>query len=127
MATLTQRQSEIFEFLKQRIGSGLPPTVREIGDRFGIRSPNGVMCHLRALEKKRLIERNEMTSRGIRLVGGNDHVPQWRDRPVVEGWYLNSDLVARHYSGEEIQQMPEIDYFKGRCFGPVPADTAGQN
>jgi len=65
---LTKRQEEIFEFVKKRIVGGLPPTVREIGTEFGIRSPNGVMCHLKALEKKGLITRDPRTSRSIYLV-----------------------------------------------------------
>lgn len=31
---------------------GVPATIRGIGERFDIKSPNGVMCHLKALEKK---------------------------------------------------------------------------
>ena len=48
---LTARQQEIYDFVKSKItGRGYGPTVREIGTEFGIKSPNGVMCHLRALE-----------------------------------------------------------------------------
>ena len=65
---LTRRQSEIYEFLVERIGTGVPPTVREIGKRFEIGSPNGVMCHLKALEKKGYITREAVLSRSIRLV-----------------------------------------------------------
>jgi repressor LexA len=43
--------------------------VREIGSAHGITSPNGVICHLRALAKKGLIEHDRLKSRGIRLVG----------------------------------------------------------
>lgn len=66
--TLTSRQSEIFDFLKEKIlGRGYGPTVREIGNEFGIRSPNGVMCHLKALEKKGLIIREPNMARAIQL------------------------------------------------------------
>ncbi|HID24605.1 MAG TPA: repressor LexA [Planctomycetaceae bacterium] len=66
---LTPRQREIYEFLKDKIlNRGYGPTVREIGARFGIRSPNGVMCHLKALEKKGLIIRESHMSRAIQLV-----------------------------------------------------------
>jgi repressor LexA len=41
--------------------------VREIGDHFAISSPNGVMCHLKALEKKGLIHRSPNKSRAIEL------------------------------------------------------------
>lgn len=65
---LTSRQREIYEFLKDKIvNRGYGPTVREIGAKFGIRSPNGVMCHLKALEKKGLISREQHMSRAIQL------------------------------------------------------------
>ncbi len=51
--SLTSRQQAIYDFLKDKIRTrGYGPTVREIGSQFGIKSPNGVMCHLKALEKK---------------------------------------------------------------------------
>lgn len=66
--TLTKRQREIYDFLKDRIQNrGYGPTVREIGDHFGIKSPNGVMCHLKALERKGLITRESNMSRAICL------------------------------------------------------------
>lgn len=66
--SLTKRQQEVFEFLKDKIvNRGYGPTVREIGEHFRIRSPNGVMCHLKALEKKGLIHRESNMSRAICL------------------------------------------------------------
>lgn len=68
-AILTPRQREIYEFVKENImNRGYGPTVREIGNEFGIKSPNGVMCHLKALEKKGLIAREANLSRAIQLV-----------------------------------------------------------
>lgn len=65
---LTQRQRSIFDFIREKIsGRGYGPTVREIGEEFGISSPNGVMCHLKALEKKGLITREPNMSRAIQL------------------------------------------------------------
>ncbi len=65
---LTPRQREIYEFLKDKIlNRGYGPTVREIGAHFDIKSPNGVMCHLKALEKKGLITRESHMSRAIQL------------------------------------------------------------
>ena len=66
--SLTRRQTEIYEYLKDCIvNRGFGPTVREIGDHFQIKSPNGVMCHLKALEKKGLISRQSNMSRAIGL------------------------------------------------------------
>src|SRR6202453_1494377 len=65
---LTSRQKQIYDFLKDKIlNRGYGPTVREIGTHFGIRSPNGVMCHLNALERKELITRESHMSRAIPL------------------------------------------------------------
>jgi repressor LexA len=67
-SNLTPTQREIYDFIKENIlNRGYGPTVREIGDEFGIRSPNGVMCHLKALEKKGLISRKPNLSRAIQL------------------------------------------------------------
>ena len=50
---LTARQREIYEFIREEIlRRGCPPTYREIGHRFGIRSTNGVKRSLDALFKK---------------------------------------------------------------------------
>jgi repressor LexA len=45
---------------------GYPPTLREIGNFMGIRSTNGVNDHLRALERKGYLTREDMKSRALR-------------------------------------------------------------
>jgi repressor LexA len=66
---LTPRQREIYSFIRSKIqGRGYGPTVREIGLQFEIKSPNGVMCHLKALQKKGLIHREPNMSRAIQLL-----------------------------------------------------------
>lgn len=78
---LTQRQREIFDFIREKMsGRGYGPTVREIGEAFGISSPNGVMCHLKALEKKGLITREPNMSRAIQLT---DAAMEDRGMPLV--------------------------------------------
>lgn len=70
---LTDRQREIYEFIREKIDvRGFGPTVREIGEGFDIKSPNGVMCHLKALEKKGIIKRTGFRARAIQIV---DHRP----------------------------------------------------
>ena len=67
---LTKRQRAVYDFIYDKIHNrGYGPTVREIGTKFGINSPNGVMCHLKALEKKGLIRRTPKESRAIELIG----------------------------------------------------------
>jgi repressor LexA len=66
---LTDRQREILDFITQSIDErGYPPTLREIGVHFGIRSTNGVNDHLRALEKKGHLQREDLKSRALRPV-----------------------------------------------------------
>src|SRR5437868_52180 len=81
LSQLTDRQREIHEFIRDKIETrGYGPTVREIGDEFGIRSPNGVMCHLKALEKKGIITRKGRSARAIQIV---DHRPLAGGLPLL--------------------------------------------
>jgi repressor LexA len=68
---ITDRQQEIYTFIRSVIDKrGIPPTMREIGEKFGIRSTNGVEGHLAALERGGLIRRERGKSRGILLRSG---------------------------------------------------------
>ena len=65
---LTKRQQTIFDFIRTCIEErGYGPTIRDIADEMGFRSPNGVICHLTALQKKGLINRTNNQSRSIVL------------------------------------------------------------
>jgi repressor LexA len=69
-------------FIQDRLASGdTAPTVREIADRFRIRSPNGVAGHLRALERKGYIDRRAFKARSIRLAA--EYSEQTRGLPLV--------------------------------------------
>lgn len=73
---LTARQANVLEFIKDSlVGNGYPPTVREIGLHFGISSPNGVACHLKALERKGMIRVAKNISRGIVVVAHRNLCP----------------------------------------------------
>jgi repressor LexA len=66
---LTSRQKEILDYISLSIDErGFPPTLREIGQHFGIRSTNGVNDHLKALEKKGYLRREDLKSRAMRPV-----------------------------------------------------------
>lgn len=66
---LTARQREALEYIRRCVRKrGYGPTVREIGDQMGINSPNGVVGHLIALERKGFIHREANLSRSIMLV-----------------------------------------------------------
>src|SRR5690242_12432767 len=89
---LTERQREIYDFIKGKIEArGYGPTVREIGQAFEIRSPNGVMCHLKALEKKGLIKREGFSARAIQLI---DHRPPSYGLPLLGAVAAGSPVEA---------------------------------
>ena len=79
MQGLTHRQQMVLDFIRESIADrGYPPTLREIGARMGIRSTNGVNDHLRALERKGYLKREDMKSRALRptgLSGGGVQLP----------------------------------------------------
>ncbi len=73
MQGLTKRQEQTLDYLRQSIEQrGDPPTLREIGEYMGIRSTNGVNDHLRALERKGYLRREDMKSRALRVVDQTD-------------------------------------------------------
>jgi len=97
----TERQQAVYEFIRDKIRTrGYGPTVREIGDQFGIRSPNGVMCHLKALEKKGLITREPNMSRAIQLAA----------EPINERGLPLAGQIAAGVLHEAIEQDERIDF-----------------
>ena len=76
---ITERQQSILDFIRETMTiRGLPPTMREIGTKFGIRSTNGVEKHLLVLEREGFISRERGKSRGIAVTGSSrqaDSIP----------------------------------------------------
>ncbi len=98
---LTARQKEILKIISDRIvDRGYGPTVREIGDLTGIRSPNGVMCHLKALEKKGHIKREAHLSRGIALVDSPVDRMRKHAKALARAWD-KGELKPKNKSFEE--------------------------
>lgn len=65
---LTDRQAEILEAIQRNPRTSF----KELMEEFGINSPNGIMCHVRALEKKGFISRKFKTARSIEVID-QDH------------------------------------------------------
>jgi repressor LexA len=95
---LTDRQREILTFISASIAErGYPPTLREIGEHFGIRSTNGVNDHLKALEKKGHLRREDLKSRAMRPVIDSDIIPFPQRRagtgPDAVGYASDGDMA----------------------------------
>jgi repressor LexA len=129
---LTERQQAVYQFIREKIHTrGYGPTVREIGIHFDIRSPNGVMCHLKALERKGLILREPKMSRAIELAteaAGEHGLPlagriaagvlheaiEQRDRVAFDDLFsnVNKDLFVLQVDGDSMieDQIADGDY-----------------
>ncbi len=130
LGQLTERQKNVYEYLRDLIvNRGYGPTVREIGEQFNISSPNGVMCHLKALEKKGLIRRSPNKSRAIELTraaarqtglplvgvvaaGMTSLAFEQDERIDVGGMFSRSNLFALRVSGDSMieAQIADGDY-----------------
>lgn len=99
-AQLTPRQREIYRYIRQFAQErGYVPTVREIASHFGIRSPNGVVCHLRALERKGLLERRRGQARAMVL----RHEPWQGSIPIYGVVAAGSPIEALQQEDERLQ------------------------
>lgn len=73
MEKLTSRQKDVLDFVKSYIVShGYPPTVREIGKALNISSPATIHAHLKNLEKKGIIRKDNSKNRAIELLVDNE-------------------------------------------------------
>ena len=85
MRQLTPKQQQIYDFIIQfQSDHGYPPSVREIGEEVGLKSPSTVHFHLKGLEEKGLIQKAEGKTRAITVSGA---------RPVAEELAGQSDRV----------------------------------
>lgn len=78
---LTARQVEVYDCICDFMSNyGMPPTIRELAQRLGITTTNGMACHLKALEKAGVLIRKPYISRGIVLTDANQVVERLRQR-----------------------------------------------
>ncbi|MDD6620041.1 MAG: transcriptional repressor LexA [Eubacteriales bacterium] len=79
MEEISEKQKQIFEFIKERIASyGTAPSVREIGSAVGLKSTSSVQYNLNALEDAGYIKRDANLKRTIRIAGSAEsvnHIP----------------------------------------------------
>jgi repressor LexA len=113
---LTDRQKQVLTFIQESIRQrGYPPTLREIGERMGIRSTNGVNDHLKALEKKGYLAREDLKSRALRpLVKGG--AGKTLTPPVTDD-LIEVPLLGRVAAGapllavENVEDTVKVDRF----------------
>ncbi len=114
---LTKRQREVLMMIRDwTMQAGFPPTRRDIAEHFDFKSPNASEEHLKALERKGVINVLRNTSRGIVLS------PEYRETfspaeiPVIGRVAAGSPLLAqehieRHVRIQDTLFDPKADYF----------------
>ena len=101
-APLTDRQRAVLDFISHSIEErGYPPTLREIGEHMGIRSTNGVNDHLKALEKKGYLEREDLKSRALRPISLEGAGPT--------GQMVEVPILGRVAAGEPILAIEQAE------------------
>lgn len=105
MAELTPRQQQILNLIRRFITtSGRPPTRAEIADTLGFRSANAAEEHLRALERKGMLEIVPGTSRGIRLT----HNDPQGGLPLVGRVAAGSPILAEEHIESRMRVEPTV-------------------
>lgn len=111
MRQLTPRQTQILEVIQDFIAeTGMPPTRAEIARELGFKSPNAAEEHLRALQKKGVLDLVPGASRGIQL---KDSLRDQIGLPLVGRVAAGSPILAE----EHIETHYRID---PALFNPKP-------
>lgn len=106
MEKLTNGQEKILQALKKLIAKkGYPPTVREIGELANLSSPATIHFHLKKLEQKGYIKKNDKKNRTIEILVPNEYLE--KNESVVE-----VPLLGKVTAGTPIEaiEMPD-EYF----------------
>ena len=122
-AALTDLERRILDYMVQYLRANtFQPSIREIGEEFGIKSTKTVSEHLRALDEKGYLDRDPSRSRGVRLLGV-DLNPQTVSVPCYAALpdartRLVSDGIEAYYSLDR-----RLAAAKGCYFVRVRGDT----
>ena len=111
MQGLTPRQSEILHMIQEFIvDSGMPPTRAEIAKALGFKSANAAEEHLRALQRKGVLELVPGASRGIQL---KDSLREQLGLPLVGRVAAGSPILAEEHIETHYRLDPAL-------FNPKP-------
>jgi len=107
--TLTKRQQEVLDFIKDFIiTNSYPPSVREIGAAIGLTSSSTVHAHLHALENKGFLKRDASSARAIVILDG-DEVQNTGAPLDLEHDIVRLPVVGRVAAGEPIFAEENIE------------------
>jgi repressor LexA len=106
MRELTSRQRDVLNFIRAFSGRhGVPPTVREIGERFQV-TPRAAFDHLRALERKGMLQRRSTTRRTSRALTLAEPASAYRAVPILGRVAAGGPLLAAENREGELPLAP---------------------
>jgi repressor LexA len=116
-AVLTTRQEQVLGFIQDRQReSGFVPSLREIANHFGFKSPNSVRQHLRLIEKKGLVHRLPGRSRALVLTrNGYSSDSDSVYVPLLGRIPAGAPIVAQE-EAEALLPLPALLFRGGRLF-----------
>ncbi len=115
MRPVTERQQAILQYLENHISEhSYPPTMREIGEHFGI-SSKGAHDHILALKRKGCIKTIDNRSRVIELVGRSSNASSSVEVPIL-GYVAAGKPIFAEENFEESVHVPHSMVRNKKCF-----------
>ncbi len=106
MTDLTTRQRQILDFIREQLeDSGMPPTRAEIAAALGFKSANAAEEHLRALQRKGVIDLVPGASRGIQL---KDTIRDQMGLPLIGRVAAGRPILAEEHIEGRFQVDPKL-------------------
>ena len=106
MRELTPRQTQILEMIQDFIAeTGMPPTRADIANQLGFKSANAAEEHLRALQKKGVLDIIPGASRGIQL---KDSLREQMGLPLIGRVAAGRPMLAEEHIEGRYQIDPKI-------------------
>lgn len=102
---VTDNEHRVFQFIKERLEDGYPPTVREICAEFGFKSTSTAHRYINSLTEKGLLQKGSNQNRAIKLSGGNG-----MKIPLVGTVTAGMPITAIEYTTDYINFQPGRNY-----------------
>lgn len=120
---LTSRQKQVLDFINAFLTrNGFPPTVREVAENFGFKSPRAAHDHMKALQRKGYLTTDPRKPRTIKLAGG----PPTRGIPLLGRIAAGEPILAVEEADETLDLDPNFfgvgDFFALRVRGESMID-----
>ncbi len=119
---LTPRQRKVLRFIRESVTKrGYPPSVREIGEAVGLKSPSSVAHQLTVLQRKGLLRKDPNRPRAVDIRPVEETTEEWANRPTpafvpVVGRIAAGGPILAEQTIEDIFPLPRELVGEGTLF-----------